>query len=176
MLLAMLVAALSMGFGAVLAFYVIMGVRAPHWPPPGTPHLPRTLWISTALLLVSSGTMQWALRSAKRDRQRSLVVALALTTSLALAFLVSQTLNWFLLVAANMPASLNMFAACFYLLTGLHGLHIIAALIPLSIVTVKAYRRRYTAAQHSGVSLCAIFWHFLDVIWLLMFAALMVVQ
>jgi len=157
-------------------FYVIMGLRAEQWPPAGTPELPGTLWISTLILLASSGTMHWALRSVRRGRQRSLCVAMSATTLLALAFLASQTANWFVLVALNMPASLNMFAACFYLLTGLHGLHVLGGLVPLGITTARSFRRRYTAGGHAGVSFCATFWHFLDVIWVVMFAALMVVQ
>jgi cytochrome c oxidase subunit 3 len=176
MLMAMLLASLGMGFGTLLVFYVVMGVRAAQWPPPGTPHLPQTLWISTAILLVSSGTMHWALRSVRRAHQRRLCAALLITALLGVAFLISQSLNWFVLVARNMPASLNMFAACFYLLTGAHGLHILGGLVPLGLTTTRAFRRRYTAAGHAGVSFCAIFWHFLDAVWLVMFAALMVVQ
>jgi cytochrome c oxidase subunit 3 len=172
----MLLASLGMGFGALLVFYLIMGMRAAQWPPAGTPELPDALWISTFVLLASSGTMHWALRSVKRGRQRSVCIALSGTALLAVAFLASQTANWFVLAALNMPASLNMFAACFYLLTGLHGLHVLGGLVPLGITLVKAFRRRYTADSHAGLRYCAVFWHFLDVTWIVMFAALTVVQ
>ena len=173
LLMVLLLASLAMGLGALLAFYIIMGSRAETWPPAGTPRLPKALWISTAIIVISSMTMHWAVRSIRRDRQGGLSVAMVATTLLAVAFLVSQTLNWFVLVARDMPASLNMFAACFYLLTGAHGLHIIAGLIPLAIVTIKAFRGRYSARDYAGVRHCAMFWHFLDVVWLVMFAILM---
>ena len=166
-------ASLSMGFAVVLLLYFIMRARAPAWPPPGTPPLPAGLWLSTAFIVCSSLTMHWALRSARAGRPVALRAATLATLLLAVGFLASQTVNWLLALAAKMPPGLNMYALTFYLLTGLHAAHVTAGLVPLTWVTVKSFRGRYTPATSSGVRLCAVFWHFVDVVWLILFGTLM---
>ncbi|HQU34494.1 MAG: hypothetical protein B7Z68_11245 [Acidobacteria bacterium 21-70-11] len=167
------VAALSMLFAASLLAYVLIRSRAPVWPPAGMPRLPDTLWISTLVMLASSVTMQAAVRAARAGRERALRTGMLFTTLLGVLFLVSQTLNWFALVAAHLTAKANLYGFTFYILTGLHAAHVVGGLIPLAVVTVRAFRGRYSAEFHPGVEYCAIYWHFLDVVWLVMFAVLM---
>jgi cytochrome c oxidase subunit 3 len=167
-----LVLALSMLFAASILGYLVIRFRAPAWPPPGVPRLPGTLWISTLIIALSSFTMQAAVRAVRADRQRALRVGMLLTTLLALAFLVSQTLNWFALVAANLTARTNLYGFTFFMLTGLHAAHVIGGLIPLAIVTARAFRGRYSSAFRPGVEYCAIYWHFLAVVWVVLFALL----
>ncbi len=172
LLMALLLASLAMGLGAALVFYFAMRARLPQWPPPGTPPLPAGLWLSTGLLLAASAVLHAALRAARRDR---LVTVRRLTRAafaLALAFLFSQAAVWFTAYARQMPPQLNMYAITFYLLTGLHALHIVGGLIPLGCVAARAARGRYTAGNHAGLRYCALYWHFVDVVWLVMFAAL----
>lgn len=183
LLMVLLIASLAMGLAALLAFYLIMGWQAHSkgdpWPPAGTPRLPQALWLSTAVIIASSVTMHLAVRSARQGRRRRLAWLALLTTLLGVLFLILQTWNWFLLAAREMPASLNMFAACFYLLTGAHGLHILAGLVPLVIVTTRAFRGDYAPHEPAGIQgvrHCAWFWHFLDVVWLVIFVALMFTQ
>ena len=169
----LLIISLGIGLAALLVFYFIMRARAPVWPPPGTPPLPAGLWLSTGVLLLSSATIELALRGARRGRPGLVRSGTAATTALALAFVVSQLVNWGLAVAAKLPPGLNMFSALFYLLTGLHGLHVIGGLIPLVWVTFNARRGVYTPARHEGLRYVALYWHFLDVAWLAMFTALL---
>lgn len=174
MLMVLLLASLAMGLGAILAFYFIMWANAPQWPPPDTPPLPIGLWLSTALIVSSSITMHLALAAAKRGAGRRLTAMMLFTLLLAMAFIVSQVVNWWLAYAAQMPPDRNMYALTFYLLTGLHGLHIVGGLIPLTIVSAKAAGGRYTPDNHAGVGYCAMYWHFVDVVWLVMFVSLLV--
>jgi cytochrome c oxidase subunit III len=169
----LLVAALSMLFAAAILAYVLIRSRAPSWPPAGVPALPDTLWISTALMVASSVTMQVARRAARTGREGALRAGMAATTILGVLFLVSQTLNWFALVAAHLTAKTDLYGFTFYILTGLHAAHVVGGLVPLAVVTVRALRGRYSAASHAGVEYCAIYWHFLDVVWVVMFAILM---
>jgi cytochrome c oxidase subunit 3 len=171
----LLVLALSMLFAASIVGYLIIRLRAPTWPPPGMPSLPDTLWISTLIIVVSSLTMQSAVRAARADRQGSLRTAMLLTTILGVAFLVSQTLNWFALVAANLTAKTNLYGFTFYMLTGLHAAHVVGGVIPLAVVTARAWRRRYSAAFHPGVQYCGVYWHFLAAVWLVLFTLLVIV-
>ena len=173
LIMGLFLASLGMGFGALLVFYFILRARAAVWPPPGTPRLPTALWLSTVLILASSGTMQAAVRSIRHGRQAAFRTAVVATILLALGFVASQIVNWGLAVAARMPPDLNMFSITFYLLTGLHGLHVLGGLVPLTIVAARSFRGRYTPENHLGVRFCAWYWHFVDVIWLVVFASLL---
>lgn len=170
----LLVLALSMLFAASIFGYLVIRSRAPVWPPPGVPRLPSALWISTLIIVISSFTMQGAVRAARRNRQAALRAGMVLTTLLGAAFLVSQTLNWFALVAANLTARTNLYGFTFYMLTGLHAAHVVGGLVPLAIVTARAWAGRYTAVAHAGVAYCAVYWHFLAAVWIVMFGILVV--
>ncbi len=168
-----LILALSMLFAASIVGYLVIRTRAAVWPPPGVPRLPGTLWVSTVVIVLSSFTMRAAVRAARADRQAALRAAAALTMLLGAAFLVSQTLNWFALVAADLTAKTNLYGFTFYMLTGLHAAHVVGGLVPLSVVTARAFKGRYSAASHAGLVYTAVYWHFLDGVWLVLFAVLM---
>ncbi len=168
-----LVLALSMLFAASILGYVLIRFKAPSWPPPGMPRLPETLWISTLIIVISSFTMHAAVGAARADRQGALRTAMLLTTALGVAFLVSQTLNWFALVAARLTAKTNLYGFTFYMLTGLHAAHVLGGVIPLGVVTARAFSGRYSGEFHPGVEYCAISWHFLAVVWVVLFTVLM---
>jgi cytochrome c oxidase subunit 3 len=169
----LLLLALGVLFAATLSGYLAIRGRAEVWPPPGVPRLPASLWISTALIVASSFSVQWALRSIRRGMQGPLRLGLALTALLGVAFLVSQTVNWFGLVAANFTARTNLYGFLFYLLTALHAIHVLGGLIPLGGVTACAYSGRYSAERHNAVEYMAMYWHFLDGVWLVLFAVLL---
>ena len=170
----LLIASLSVLFASSIAGYLVVRLRAQTWPPAGMPNLPSGLWISTLIILASGATMEAALRAARGGQQERLRRMVLLTAILGLAFLVSQTINWWGLVTARMPASANLYAFTFYMLTGLHAAHVIGGLIPLGIVTRNAYASRYSADRNDGVLYCRMYWHFLAVVWVVMFALLLV--
>jgi len=167
-----LLLSLGMLFAATLAGYLWVRGGAETWPPPGMPSLPKGLWLSTALLLASSGTVQWALGGVRRGRLDALRRGLLLTTVLGVAFLVSQTASWFVLAAAEFGPRLNLYAFTFYLLTALHAAHVVGGLVPLSLVTARAFKGRYTQGFHPGVEYVATYWHFLDAVWVVLFVVL----
>ncbi len=171
----LLILALSILFGASMVGYLIVRTRAETWPPPGMPRLPSGLWISTLIIIASSVTMQSALRAARRGGRSGLRSGMLLTTVLGIAFLVSQTLNWTGLVATRLASQPNLYAFTFYMLTGLHALHVVGGLIPLGIVTKRAYAGRYSPDAHGGVKYCQMYWHFLAAVWITMFVLLVVV-
>jgi cytochrome c oxidase subunit III len=170
----LLLLTLGMLFAATLSGYLAIRGEAPTWPPPGVPALPATLWISTVIIVLSSVTAQWALRGIRAGRQAPLRNGLLLTLLLGVAFLVSQSVNWFSLVAVNFTAKTNLYGFLFYLLTGLHAAHVIGGLAPLGLVTGRAWRGAYTSATRSGVEYTVTYWHFLDVVWVILFAVLTV--
>lgn len=168
----LLLLSLSMLFAASLVGYVVIRSGASAWPPPGMPGFPSGLWVSTALILLASVTIQWAVAAVRRGDQRSLRYGLLATALLGAGFLASQTVNWFVLVAEHLTPKVNLYGFTFYLLTGLHAAHVVGGLIPLVITTVRAFRGAYTTEFHPGVENVATYWHFLDGVWLVLFVVL----
>ena len=160
------IASLAMLFGASFVGYLVIRMRAPEWPPPGSPALPAGLWISTALLVVLSLVLVLAQRAARAGRRESLAKMLTVALLFAIAFLASQVGNWMRMASADALPQQNLYLWGFYTLTFLHALHVVGGLVPLTLVTLRARRGRYTAADHEGVDLVAMYWHFLAVTWL----------
>jgi cytochrome c oxidase subunit 3 len=128
--------------------------------------------VSTALLLVSSWTMQRALRFGRSGdpRQGGMMVA---TSALALGFLAVQGVAWAELYRQNLAISDNLYGWTFYVLTALHAAHVVGGLVPMAITTWRASRGRYGPADHRGITYCAMYWHFLDGAWIVLYTVLL---
>ena len=166
---------LSVLFAASLVGYLMVRLRSPQWIPPGTAPLPLGLWLSTLLLLLSSVTMHGAVLSIRGGKQEASTRLLLATFVLGLGFLGSQTYNWWRMVAVDaVLATKSLYAFTFYMLTGLHALHVIGGLIPLARTSWRAHRGAYSWADFHGIRLMAMYWHFLDAVWIVLFAVLQV--
>lgn len=174
--LAWFLASLGMLFAAsIVAYYAVRVPAAGAWGE-GLPSLPQLLWGSTAVLLLSSATMHAALLGARAGAQGRLRWGMYLTDALGLVFLILQVISWReLYVRAGAPALETLYGMTFYFLTVIHALHVIGGLVPLAITSVKAQRGRYGPDEHEGVLMCSMYWHFLDVVWLILFAVLVLV-
>lgn len=164
--------ALAVLFAAALLVVIVVRLQSDGWPDE-LPPLPTTLWISTGILLASAVSMQWSLIAIRSGRHRSCVAALVTTLLLAIVFLVLQTMAWFewtssldqagVLIATNQLAQ-----STFLVLTGLHAAHIIGGLIPLGLICWYAIIRSYSSQDHVAIRDTAMYWHFLDVVWILL--------
>ena len=164
--------ALAMLFAASIILYLFVRHGATQWPPPGAPPLPQSLWVSTVLILISSITIQTALAAIRRDNRRGLSIGLGLTLLLALAFMTSQTLGWVSLWKVEMDQPIRQFVASFMILTVLHAAHVLGGVIPLVVCTVRAAAGKYTQYEHLGVRNLVTYWHFLGVVWVILFIVL----
>jgi cytochrome c oxidase subunit III len=164
---------LSVLFAASIVGYLMVRLRAAQWVPPGTAPLPLGLWLSTLILLLSSVTMHGAVLAIGGGK-RALSTRLLLTTlGLGVAFLLSQTYNWWRMVAVDaVLATKSLYAFTFYMLTGLHALHVIGGLIPLVRTTWRSHKGVYSWADFTGIRLMAMYWHFLDAVWIVLFVVL----
>jgi cytochrome c oxidase subunit 3 len=167
-------ASLGMLFGACLVGYLVVRLRAPEWPPPGSPALPGGLWVSTAVLVVLSFLLVVADRAARRGRQETLTRALTASLLLAIAFLGSQIANWMRLAANDVPPQQNLFIFGFYILSFLHAAHVVGGLVPLILVSLRARAGKYTMTGNQGVQLVGMYWHFLGVAWIAILLVLLV--
>jgi cytochrome c oxidase subunit 3 len=130
---------------------------------------PNLLWINSLILILSSGTMHWALLSAKKDQQGNLKAAISLTTVLGLGFLVGQVMAWGELVRNKVffaGSAANPSGSFFYVLTGMHGFHLITGLIFLLIVFLLTFQNKVKPNKLNTIEMCATYWHFLDILWL----------
>ena len=161
-------AAIAMLFVAFTTAYLARR-QEPGW---GTIAMPPILWLTTAILLASSGTLEWARRRIAAGDIGGLQRGLAATAWLGGAFLLGQLLAWRSLAAQGVYISANPHSGFFYLLTGAHGAHLLGGLAALGIIVWKAYAGRYGVASHAGIGVFALYWHFMDLLWLYLFALL----
>lgn len=131
--------------------------------------LPSMLNWTTATILISSITMQLAYWAAKKDQLEMVKVWVSATMVLGLVFLVGQFLSWKQLVAQNVYFVGNPSGSFLYVLTGLHGLHIVSAIIYLMIVMVSSYRFKIHSRSMAQIEMCTTYWHFLGGLWLYLF-------
>ncbi len=137
--------------------------------------IPDQFWINTVIIVASSGTMFWAVRAARKDSLEKVKLAITITTILGIAFLAGQWMAWGQLVKLNEHFSGgNVSHSFLYVLTGIHGLHILGGVIFLIIVLNSTYRFKVHSKNMTTIELCSTYWHFLDVLWLYLLAFLMI--
>lgn len=163
---------LAILFLASLVGYVAIRAQQKDWPPTDIPPLPLGFWIATLVLLISSFTIHRANNNAQADRLKAVRGWMLATSLLGAAFMLLQISNWFVLTARGMPMSLNIYAVLFYTLTGLHALHVLGGLIPLAMFTARSFNEPPPPRLRQGVRFCAMYWHFLDGVWLVLVATL----
>jgi cytochrome c oxidase subunit 3 len=133
---------------------------------------PWLMWPNTAVLIASSMALHWAWVSARRRQIDGVRFGLRAGGVLAFVFLAGQLVVWQQLRTSGYFAAANPANAFFYLITALHGVHLLGGLVAWGR-TIAKVRRGHAAAQvRSSVELCAVYWHFLLVVWLVLFALL----
>jgi cytochrome c oxidase subunit 3 len=135
--------------------------------------LPILLWITSGIILASSGTMHWAYLAAKRDNLRQVKMAMTITTLLGIAFVVGQVSAWGDMVAKDVYLVGNPSGSFVYILTGLHGLHLFGGMVFLLIVLGATYKYKVHSKNMNQITMCATYWHFLDGLWLYLFIFLL---
>lgn len=140
-----------------------------YWRPLPEPGL---LWVNTALLIFGSVALQWACNSVRQGRLDVVKYGLYAGGGLSVAFLAGQLLAWQQLVDLGYFATTNPANAFFYLLTALHGLHILGGLVAWWRSAARAWRGAEIVDLRLGVELCAVYWHYLLLVWLVLFALL----
>jgi cytochrome c oxidase subunit 3 len=123
-------------------------------------------FLNTAILVTSSATIHLALQSIKRGNHAGLQAGLVLTVALGLTFLLTQVIEY---ARIGFAFHEGAFAAVFFGLTGLHGGHVFVGLTLLTFATIRAFRGHYTPEHHHGVELPGIYWHFVDVMWIVVY-------
>lgn len=139
--------------------------RPMYWPP--------LLWFNTGVLMLSSLAWEWARAAARAGRRENLRAGLIAGGVLALVFLAGQLTVWRQLEDAGCGITATTMSAFFYLITALHGLHLMGGLTVWGRTTLKAFGGSEPAEVSQSVDLCTLYWHFLLLVWVVMFGLLL---
>jgi cytochrome c oxidase subunit 3 len=166
-----LLAVITSLFGLFIsAYWMRMGHAHGDW---NRLAVPRLLWLNTALLILSSAAMQWARGAATKGPAERVRVALIAGGVFALAFLAGQLLAWRQLSASGYFMASGPASAFFYLLTGVHGLHLLGGLLVWGKTVVRMAHGAELIDLRLSVELCTVYWHYLLLVWLVLFAVLL---
>jgi cytochrome c oxidase subunit 3 len=157
-------------FGAFFtAYFFIRVVQGAPWPALGQEIPTGPVAVNTAVLISSSFTMHWAQTSIRNGNRFGLRAGIFSTLLLGITFLFLQVNEYVSLGYAPQDSAQG---SIFYGLTGLHGAHVCIGLLLLSMVTVRAFRGHYSVEQHRGVEVPGIYWHFVDVMWIIVYTTI----
>jgi cytochrome c oxidase subunit 3 len=162
-----------MVFGAFFtAYFFIRVVGGAPWPASGT-ELPKLIaGVNTCVLVSSSFSMHWALESIKSNNRWGLKAGMVTTFLLGLTFLFVQINEY---VHVGFSPQDHAQGTIFYGLTGLHGAHVFVGLTLLLMVTIRAFRGHFSPAEHFGVEVPGIYWHFVDVMWIVVYTTVYII-
>jgi cytochrome c oxidase subunit 3 len=142
----------------------------------GEPWLPFTkpiqLWINSSCLLLASISLQIAVSLAKQNKTKSTEALVLLASLCSIFFVLGQIIVWQQLSQAGFYVYSDPANSYFYLYTGLHGLHLLGGLVALFLVSYQFFQQKKPLNVSKNLSLCALYWHYLLLIWLFLFALL----
>jgi heme/copper-type cytochrome/quinol oxidase subunit 3 len=158
-----------MFFAGLIAAYIVLRAGSPEWPIVSEVLNVPLVAVNTFILIVSSVTMVQAYAAIQAGNQNLMRRMLLATIGLGLLFVAVQAYEWSALLAEGVTAQISLFGGSFFTLTGFHGAHVSGGVIALIFVYLKAMRGAYTQASHEGVELMGLYWHFVDVVWIILF-------
>jgi cytochrome c oxidase subunit III len=175
-----------MFFAGLFAAYFAVRAKAPEWPPinpetisEATPlGVPFHLEIlplvgpATVLLILSSFTCQFAVWGIRRGDHTAFVRNIAVTFVIGITFLVMQGLDYLALGAEGLTLSSGPYGTTYFTLTGFHGAHVFGGVVMLGVVLYRGMVGQFSARHHDAVEAASLYWHFVDVVWILLFSLL----
>lgn len=163
-----------MTFGGLIGTYIVLATNSElEWRPFD---LPKQIWLSTVFILISSVTYQISKRALISDNQQKSKNWLLATTFFGAAFISSQILSWFELVQKGVYIASNPYAGFFYILTAVHALHVLGGILVLGYMLLRTWHKTNSddeLEKRKAVSgAVAIYWHFMDALWIVLFILL----
>jgi cytochrome c oxidase subunit 3 len=154
------------------AYFFVRVVNKEPWPLPPFQLPVFVAGVNTLILVTSSFTIHWALQSIKRGYRVGMQAGLVLTIALGLTFLLTQILEYH---RVGFSPRNGAFGTIFFSLTGLHGAHVFVGLCLLTMAAIRAFRGHFTPHAHWGVELPGIYWHFVDVMWIVVYTTIYII-
>lgn len=168
-----------MFFSALFAAYFNVRATLPVFPPEGTEFIdPIGIPLfATVLLLVSSATMQWATGRIRAGDRTGLNRGITVTLILGVIFLFLQLYDYSVLILHDdFGIDSGVYGTLFYTLTGFHGAHVLGGVIGLSVILARGLQGQFTKKHHVAVEAVHYYWHFVDVVWVLLFLVIYVIK
>ena len=169
--------------GLFAAYFNIRANAGADWPPAalglegGNPlHLFPLVLPATVLLVISSFTCQFGIWAIKRNDRVGLTRWMAVTVALGVIFLVMQGIDYALLIEEGVTLGSGTFGTTYFTLTGFHGAHVFGGVLMLAVVLYRSMAGQVSARHHDAVEATSLYWHFVDVVWILLFAILYIIQ
>lgn len=161
-----LIAGEVMFFAGLVSGFLVLRMGTAVWPPPLQPRLPvGVTGLNTLVLLASSVAVFLAGRALSRGNRRAAIRGLQAAATLGALFLIVQGYEWVRLVHFGLTMSSSTYGATFYTLIGTHALHVLGALVWLSLTRRSLARGRFADGRTAPASACAIYWHFVVALW-----------
>ncbi|MFV2063244.1 MAG: heme-copper oxidase subunit III [Chloroflexota bacterium] len=168
-----------MFFAALFAAYFNTKATLPVFPPEGTEFLdPIGVPIfATILLITSSFTMQWATNRIRKGDRTGLNRAIAITLILGVIFLLLQLYDYYILITVDdFGIDSGVYGTLFYVMTGFHGIHVLGGVVGLAVVLSRGVKGQFTRKHHVAVEAVHYYWHFVDVVWVILFLTIYVIK
>jgi cytochrome c oxidase subunit 3 len=157
-------------FGGLFAGYFFIRNQADVWPPEGVHEVAAGLGAILTTILVISGLIgHTGIVAAKKGNNQLFLLCMGATIILGLIFIGGQAYEWLHLMDEGLTAESGVYGSTFYILTGFHGAHVIAGLLMLAVVFLRAYWRDFTPARHVFADASMLYWHFVDIVWVLLY-------
>ncbi|MFP5317364.1 MAG: heme-copper oxidase subunit III [Acidimicrobiia bacterium] len=159
--------------GLFAAFFTLRAATREPWPPEDVHLEVGAAALFTGLLVLSSGTMQLAVRALERDDRAAFRRWVLATVVLAVAFLANQGREW---SEATFSVDDHAFGSSFFVMTGFHGLHVTGGVVAMLLLLGRASSPRFGKADVPAAEVVSYYWHFVDVVWIAMFATLFLLK
>jgi len=167
------IASIVMLFTALTSAYIVRMASSNDWTPL---QMPKVLWLSTAVILISSVTIEISKRSLKQQRNSQYGLWLTVTALLGVGFVGSQYAAWRNFARQGVYMATNPHSSFFYLLTAVHGLHVFGGLLALGYLLLRTRTKRETVESElrrvGAAEAASVYWHFLDGLWICLFLLL----
>jgi cytochrome c oxidase subunit III len=162
-----------MFFSGLFAAYFTLRSTTPVWPPKGDTLDAVTVGMATIILVLSSFTMQMAVGRTLRDDRRGFLGWLALTFALGSLFVGMQAADY---ITRPFPISQNAYTSAFYTLTGFHALHVCGGLAGMIIMAFRSLSPKFGHRTGPAVEMLSYYWHFVDVVWIALYAMIFLLK
>jgi len=158
--------------GLFAAYFDIRAKNLPHWPalPEGAEFgVTPVIIAATIILIASSGVIEWGVLRIRKGDRRGMNRALALTVLMGITFLAFEALDWYILASEGVTLSGSVFGSLYFTMTGFHFAHVLGGVIGISIILGRGVSGQFSARHHTAVEAVSYYWHFVDVVWVLLF-------
>jgi len=170
-----------MFFAGLFAAYFNVRANAPRWPPFVPDEVPPVQYQleilplvgpATVLLILSSFTCQFAVWAIRRNDRTGFIRNIGVTFVIGVVFLIMQAIDYIALGLEGITLSAGTFGTTYFTLTGFHGAHVFGGAIMLGVVLYRGMAGQFSARHHDAVEAVSLYWHFVDVVWILLFSLL----